>query len=322
MTQSDTASVAVDQSANQSQKPGSFLRAARKKQDLGIDEVADKLHLVPSSIRNIENDDYSGFQAEVYIKGYLRAYAKLLAIDPEDIVRRYDDAFSDQFTAEYGSKTDTRRSSNNALVRRKDSMSFIPMVGACAFLLVVAWLWFSEGQTQAEPETPALALQPVIIDQSDQTVVKQLAEEGGKVPVEDKLATQTVVASPEVESTVVVEPQLPSVSTSVSTSLGEVADIPASGTQASIEPVQSDQDTDNLFFSFTGDCWVEVKDMQDNVIYAALKKAEDTLSLDGNGPFKVLLGYAPGVTLNFNGERVEIDPNSRTNSARIVVGRS
>jgi len=298
-------------SGEKSQAPGNYLQSIRKNRGVTIEDVADQLHLVPSSIRAIEHDDYSGFQAEVYIKGYLKAYAKFLSIDPDDIAKRYDDCFGGQFISSYANKSNERQTRTSGLVKRKDPVSFIPMVGATAFLFVVAWLWFSEGQTQPVANNEPVALQPVIIDESDQSVVNQLAEDSAKLSTEQKTdSPETLTDSLELSSTDTPEPPAVAVGSVVAVTERSGSDLAGTDTK------------DTLFFKFTGDCWVEVKDMQDNVIYAALKKAEDTLSLDGNGPFKVLLGYAPVVTLDFNGERVEIDSNRRTNSAKLVVGRS
>jgi cytoskeleton protein RodZ len=77
-----------------------------------------------------------------------------------------------------------------------------------------------------------------------------------------------------------------------------------------------------LTFLFEKDCWVEVKDSNDKLLFSGLKHAEDNLTINGLAPFSILLGYAPGVTLSHNGKLVDIDVNSKNNSARLVVDRS
>src|SRR5690606_27334953 len=59
---------------------------------------------------------------------------------------------------------------------------------------------------------------------------------------------------------------------------------------------------DQLSLRFTADCWVEIKDRDNKVLIAALKRADDQLQVQGRGPFKVLLGFAPGVEMAYNGE--------------------
>ena len=70
------------------------------------------------------------------------------------------------------------------------------------------------------------------------------------------------------------------------------------------EPVLELNTEDTLIFSFTQDCWVEVEDVTGKMIFADLRKANQILELSGVGPFNVLLGYAPGVTLSYNDEPV------------------
>ncbi len=77
---------------------------------------------------------------------------------------------------------------------------------------------------------------------------------------------------------------------------------------------------DTLTFVFTEDCWVEVKSTDGENLYSDLNRAGRTLVLTGQAPFRVLLGYAPGVSLSFNGEPVPLARFSRNNVANLVLG--
>jgi cytoskeleton protein RodZ len=76
-----------------------------------------------------------------------------------------------------------------------------------------------------------------------------------------------------------------------------------------------------LQFSFTEECWVEVKSAAGDNLYSNLNRAGATLMLEGRGPFRILLGYAPGVTLTYNGEPVTLAPHTRNNVATLVLGQ-
>ncbi len=69
------------------------------------------------------------------------------------------------------------------------------------------------------------------------------------------------------------------------------------------------------------DIWVEVKNQDGGNLYSDLNRAGRTLRLVGAAPFRLLLGYAPGVTLELNGEAVELSRFTRNNVASLVVGR-
>ena len=79
-----------DQTAHESL--GQFLKRMREAKQLSLEHVADRLHLSRQRIIDIENDDYKHTSAETYAKGYLRSYAKLLGLDPEDIIVAFDHA--------------------------------------------------------------------------------------------------------------------------------------------------------------------------------------------------------------------------------------
>ena len=78
---------------------------------------------------------------------------------------------------------------------------------------------------------------------------------------------------------------------------------------------------DRLAFTFSDDCWVEVRDTAGRTLYSDLNRADSALTLVGQGPFRILLGYAPGVQLRFNGEAVPLAPHTRDNVATLVLGQ-
>jgi cytoskeleton protein RodZ len=79
---------------------------------------------------------------------------------------------------------------------------------------------------------------------------------------------------------------------------------------------------DRLNLHFSADCWVEIKDRDNKVLVAMLKRADEQLQIEGRGPFKVLLGFAPGVEMAYNGRPVDIDVPNGARAARLIVGSS
>jgi cytoskeleton protein RodZ len=65
-------------------KPGAILAAQREQKGYTVAYVANKLHLRVRMVELLENDNYAQLPEAVFIKGYLRAYAKLvdLAVEP------------------------------------------------------------------------------------------------------------------------------------------------------------------------------------------------------------------------------------------------
>ena len=68
---------------------GAQLRAARTRQKLNIEQVAEELHLDPEVILAIERDDQSSLPAPIFVQGYLRGYARLVGLPEDSLIRKY-----------------------------------------------------------------------------------------------------------------------------------------------------------------------------------------------------------------------------------------
>ena len=70
--------------------PGVILRRARETQRLSLEEVAERLNLLPGKVKALEADDYSALPGATFVKGYIRSYARLLNIPSEELVQSYE----------------------------------------------------------------------------------------------------------------------------------------------------------------------------------------------------------------------------------------
>lgn len=68
---------------------GARLAAARKKCELDIPVVANELNLDANIITALENDDTAALPAAIFVKGYLRNYARLVGLPEDEMVRDY-----------------------------------------------------------------------------------------------------------------------------------------------------------------------------------------------------------------------------------------
>ena len=68
---------------------GARLAAARKKCELDIGVVANELNLDASTITALENDDTAALPAAIFVKGYLRNYARLVGLPEDEMVSDY-----------------------------------------------------------------------------------------------------------------------------------------------------------------------------------------------------------------------------------------
>ncbi|MCW8868801.1 MAG: helix-turn-helix domain-containing protein, partial [Marinobacter sp.] len=69
---------------------GRQLQKAREKTGLSTGDVAAAQHLRPSVIQAIESGDYSQIDSELFLKGYVRAYAKQVGLDADAVIADLD----------------------------------------------------------------------------------------------------------------------------------------------------------------------------------------------------------------------------------------
>jgi len=68
---------------------GARLAAAREACELDRRVVANELNLDVGIVEALENDDKSALPAAIFVKGYLRNYARLVGLPEDEIVRDY-----------------------------------------------------------------------------------------------------------------------------------------------------------------------------------------------------------------------------------------
>ena len=74
-----------------------------------------------------------------------------------------------------------------------------------------------------------------------------------------------------------------------------------------------------LEFQFNDDCWVEVRDASDSVIFADLKHKGDNLRLFGMPPLNIMLGNARAASLDVDGETMNIQVAGERKTLRFTV---
>lgn len=74
--------------------PGQLLKRVRIEKNVSIENVANQLHLRIKVIESIEQDDYANLPEQVFIRGYLRAYANYLALDADQVICCYNEKFN------------------------------------------------------------------------------------------------------------------------------------------------------------------------------------------------------------------------------------
>jgi cytoskeletal protein RodZ len=68
---------------------GEEFRSAREARSLSLSDVAERLHIRSVYLAAIEEEDWHVIGAPVYVRGFMRTYARFLGLDPEAAVARF-----------------------------------------------------------------------------------------------------------------------------------------------------------------------------------------------------------------------------------------
>jgi len=68
---------------------GEQFRKAREEAGLSLDEVARDLKIRTGFLSALENESFEGLPPDIYMRGFIREYAKYLGIPPEPLLEEY-----------------------------------------------------------------------------------------------------------------------------------------------------------------------------------------------------------------------------------------
>lgn len=72
---------------------GAALAEARERAELTVRQLSERTHIREGVIESMERDDFS--VGDFYARGHIRAVASALGLDPDDLVRQYDQEHAD-----------------------------------------------------------------------------------------------------------------------------------------------------------------------------------------------------------------------------------
>lgn len=72
---------------------GSLLRQAREQRGLSLADVEEQTKIRSKYLEALENENFDKLPGQVYVRGFLKTYARFLDLDANDLLARYDNAF-------------------------------------------------------------------------------------------------------------------------------------------------------------------------------------------------------------------------------------
>ncbi|MCL6269017.1 DUF4115 domain-containing protein [Sansalvadorimonas sp. 2012CJ34-2] len=293
------------------QRAGETLAAARLEKGMTLEQVSDRLKISIKYLQALEACHYDQLPGTAFTRGYLRSYARLMELDENDIL----DLFGETVQAD---EQVARLLQEKPLETHGPSGSkwliIISIILILGFVGGSVYWWL--GNSDQDDMPPAPVAETVAPD-----------EEPEAAPTPELSNTADVIPAPEVDEAEIEEEELPvPVEPAVAIEPEAPAEIVVLELETPVEIVSATEEPavqeDQLLVQFTGDCWVEVRDVNERILFSGIKTGASELSLTGAAPLKIKFGNVGAVAgVRFNGEPVKVNFSaSGSKIGRLTLG--
>lgn len=283
-------------------RPGRVLSEARSRRNQTVAEIAQQLKLSASQVEALEADDYSRLPGPVFVRGFVRNYARLMELDVETLVAGLTMPLDPLAT---GAAIPHSHNIPFPDGRGPRWPIYAALIAVLSAIVVLFEFMYSSPPAEvtvvpapkaeeAAPATPALA-QPLFPPQSD---------------VSAPVATQ-----PAVEPAPVAPVPAPS---AVLAPVPAPAAVPATQAPATA-PEAKRPGAAEMKMVFERQSWVEVRDRDDRIVFSQLNPAGAVQIVHGLPPLNVVIGNASGVKVTYKGRVMDLTPHTKVEVARFTL---
>lgn len=332
--------------------PGPVLKAARLEKGLTVEQIAGLIHLKPSLIIALENDEYDPSISMTFIKGYLKLYARQVDVSEAQVLDGLDNL--DTHKKEPAKlQSFSRRVAHQA---NDDKLMLVTyLILAIVVALVVVW-WFQQGDndTAGTLDTPIVqsevqnaaqnevkSEQPAAIQsdvENDTAVIateginesgsssKNMAQEMAESARDELSQGSELDASGSLEdSNSALVPNIASPKDGVAPALTANNESASASLDPQLSATAQNEQTGELVdvvFTFAEDCWVSVIDATGETIAVGVKVAGRVMSISGVAPFEVILGAPSVVQIRYADEDLDMSFLAPNSTAKFTLPRS
>jgi cytoskeleton protein RodZ len=268
---------------------GRTLAAAREDMNLSVSDVARHLKISPAQVEALEKGAYERLPGRVFVRGFLRNYAKLLGLEPEPLLRSIEAQMPAPAVAR-------EQPASPKVVMPRDQQSRWPLKAAVVGMVIVGALAVYEfGFNDApptedrNPETNTAVPPPV---PADAAAPPPQGDAATGAPLAEPLAAEPIARG--------------------QTELVAVRDAVA-------EPKRAAATVRELHFHFDEESWVEVRDADGGILLSKLNAPGSEVRVNGKPPLKVVIGNARGVRLTYADRTVDLEPHTGLAVARFTL---
>ncbi len=277
---------------NDETSPGPVLRAEREKRGLKVEEVASQMRLSRHQVEALERGDYDALPGTIFVRGFIRNYAKLLQIDPEPLL--------------------------DTLARPEESI-LPPKVEGIPFPAGQKSSWVHYAIGFVVLAFLLLAIQIYRENHLPRPPARQLKSKPG-VPA---LTGATQPSAAPVAPKAPAGPSQPAVvaekPASVPAEVPRLLPAPASQPASASQPAAVAAASGPIHLVFGVASWVEIRDAGGKIVFSKLNPAGSEQFVAGVAPFSLVIGNAHGVKLFYQGRPVDLAPYIKVEVARLTL---
>ncbi len=331
----------------QADSVGALLRQSREQKGLTTAEVAMRLRLKTSQIEKIEAEEWDPAVSVTFMRGYLRAYARLLKLSEKEILQNFELQTAYLRNQAKPMHSFSKKNRLDAVDNRFMLATYLLVVLLIGLFLM--WFWQThvldsqpvsvvpEYRVAAEPSNELTAFaQPATVNDPSATL-EQITQSSSTeaLVAESQVSTELVLpASAETTtqemptaaaSTAVSELATAENTDAVSATLDEQQSL--AETTVNVPEPSSIGETPNanatqlaqLHLTFSEQCWVTVEDATGKRLAYGMKSAGQSLQLTGQLPLRVTLGNAAAATIQLDQKAVDLSGYRSGQVARLTL---
>lgn len=291
--------------------PGAMMRAAREAKGWTQAEVARRLNLRLAVIESIDSDQYQAGVALTFLRGYVKAYAKVVGVNEQQALAAFDSMSGiEQIKASAPMQSFSRKTRQQASDNWLKRISWLVLLGLIGSLFY--WWWQDSGSSYMVPSfEPATEQQEASAPEADVPVVApQLT-----------LPPAPSVNDVETDGEATLPPIAPVETTDNQPAAVTEAPVAEETVVATAEPEIETPAADPRLLSmrFIDDCWIKVTDSRGQVLSEGVQKASQSLKLEGEPPFRLTLGAPQAARIDYMNQAVDMSAFRAGRVARLTV---
>ncbi|WP_416411896.1 cytoskeleton protein RodZ [Pantoea sp. App145] len=329
---------------------GERLRLAREQMGLTQQNVAERLCLKLSTVRDIEEDKSPADLASTFLRGYIRSYARLVHVPEDDLL-----PMMAKQAPVRAAKIEPMQSFSLGKRRKKRDgwlMIFTWLVIFVVIGLTGAWWWQNHKASQEDLVSMAdqngsnsgdNSQSIPLGDSSSNDAPTDADTNAAGTPIDNgagavatpnnntsapaassnaPAAASSAPAAQSSDNAVVAPSQAPVDSTPPpATSPAPANSVAGQLPTGSAGVSQTSADPNALVMNFNADCWLEVTDASGKKLFSGLQRSGGKLSLSGQAPYRLKIGAPAAVQVQYQNQPVDLSRFIRNNQvARLTVG--